>query len=171
MHDWPDLRHILNDFLWVIVDGVATRAYMPERTTQDLDILVRYTDGEMVLSRLQQEGYTVKQKLSIPGFILITPDGIELDVLFGEQLWLEEALKIPMYDAAGYPVLGLPYLVLMKMEISRGRDIGDVTTMLDWADEEQLQAVRKVVAKYSPQDSDDLESLIFIGQKERNTPT
>ena len=31
MNDWPDLRDILQGFQWVIVGGVATRAYMPER--------------------------------------------------------------------------------------------------------------------------------------------
>ncbi|PJH75204.1 MAG: hypothetical protein CO064_07885, partial [Anaerolineae bacterium CG_4_9_14_0_8_um_filter_58_9] len=31
---WPDLREILHDIPWVIVGGVATRAYMPERVTR-----------------------------------------------------------------------------------------------------------------------------------------
>lgn len=52
----------------------------------------------------------------------------------------------------GYPVLGFPYLVLMKMNSGRGRDFGDVTTMLGWADEEQLAAVRDMVTRYSPAD-------------------
>jgi len=171
MHDWPDLRQIFSGIPWVIVGGVATRAYMPERMTQDIDVLVRRADQEVILTRLQQNGYTIKQKLSIPGYTLIAPDGIELDVLLGEQDWLNEALANPTEDAARFPVLGLPYLILMKMESSRGRDIGDVTTMLGWADAAQLQVVRKAVATYSPQDNDDLESLIFIGQQERNSST
>ena len=40
MNPWPDLRLILQGIDWVIVGGVATRAYMPERMTRDLDILV-----------------------------------------------------------------------------------------------------------------------------------
>ena len=40
MNSWPDLRPILNGIKWVIVGGVATRVYMPERMTKDLDILV-----------------------------------------------------------------------------------------------------------------------------------
>jgi hypothetical protein len=35
---------------------------------------------------------------------------------------------------------------------------------------EDLDQVRAVVARYSPEDSGDLESLIFIGQKERELP-
>ena len=57
----------------------------------------------------------------------------------------------------------------MKMASSRGRDLGGVTTMLGWADEETLDQVRAVVARYNAQDSEDLESLIFIGQQERRS--
>ncbi len=55
MHPWPDLRPILEGIPWVIVGGVATRAYMPERVTQDLDILVRHRDGGEVRARLEGE--------------------------------------------------------------------------------------------------------------------
>lgn len=44
MNPWPDLRAILQGIPWAVADGVATRAYMPERMTRDLDILVRQTD-------------------------------------------------------------------------------------------------------------------------------
>ena len=40
MNPWPDLRPILKGIDWAIVDGVATRAYMPERMTKDLWILL-----------------------------------------------------------------------------------------------------------------------------------
>ena len=49
MHPWPDLRELLGGLDWVIVGGVATRAYMPERMTNDLDILIRASDGPAVL--------------------------------------------------------------------------------------------------------------------------
>lgn len=167
MNPWPDLRQILKDFQWVIVGGVATRAYMPERATNDIDILVRQADGQRVMTALQEAGYQAVTELAVPGFLLESPEGVELDVLFGDYEWLAEALAKPEYDPAGYPVLGLPYLVLMKMETGRGRDFGDVTTMLGWADEKQLTSVRDVIARYSAQDLNDLESLIFIGQQER----
>lgn len=167
MNDWPDLRDILQGIRWVIVGGVATRAYMPERMTKDMDILIRAEDETAVLLRLKAADYKVLQPLSIPGYILQSPDGVEIDLLIGSQSWLEAALNQPTTDAVGYPVLGLPYLILMKMAASRGRDFGDVTTMLGWADEKTLAEVRQIVARYSPQDSEDLESLIYIGQQER----
>ncbi len=166
MIDWPDLRTILKDIEWVIVGGVATRAYMPERMTKDLDILINAADEATALSHLQTAGYEIVQPLAIAGYVLRSDEGIEIDLLLGSHTWLEEALAQPEIDPAGYPVLGLPYLILMKMASSRGRDLGDITTMLGWADEETLDQVRAVVARYNAQDSEDLESLIFIGHTE-----
>jgi hypothetical protein len=40
MNPWPDLRPILDGIDWAIIGSVATRAYLPERMTKDLDILV-----------------------------------------------------------------------------------------------------------------------------------
>src|SRR6185436_17475639 len=48
---WPDLREILKGIPWVIIGDVATRTYMPERATQDLDILVSQGNGEEVINR------------------------------------------------------------------------------------------------------------------------
>ena len=81
---------------------------------------------------------------------------------------------IPYRDAGmleGFLIDGLPYLVILKMAVNRGRDLGDLTTMLGWASDEALAQIREVVARYSPEDSADLESLIFIGKKEQETPS
>jgi hypothetical protein len=170
LNPWPDLREILNGIDWVLIGGVATRAYMPERVTKDMDILVRHSDGQEVIERLKQAGYTVVSRLAVPGYLLHSPEGVELDVLFGKYRWLGEALARPERDPAGYPTIGLPYLVILKMAANRGRDIGDLNTMLGWASPEQLQQVREVVARYSPQDSADLEIMIFLGQREKELP-
>ncbi len=168
LKQWPDLREILKEVDWVIVGGVATRAYMPERFTEDLDILVRQADTDFVLACLQKANFSVEGSLAIPGFMLTSPSGTPIDLLLGNQSWLDEAFSHPNKDKAGFPVLGFPYLILMKMDASRGRDFGDVTTMLGWANEADLDAVKHVVKKYSPQDSEDLETLIFLGQQERS---
>ena len=170
MHPWPDLRPILEEIDWLIIGGVATRAYMPERVTKDIDILVRDDDGSDVIERLKSAGFKVISKLAVPGYLLQSPDGIELDVLFGRYQWLNEACRQAGHDVAGYPVISLPFLVILKMAANRGRDVGDLTTMLGWASDEILAQVRAVVARYTPEDNGDLESLIFIGQKERELP-
>jgi hypothetical protein len=170
MNPWPDLRELLTGLDWVIVGGVATRAYMPERMTNDLDILIRAGDGPAVLERLSQAGYDKVSALSIPGYLLRSPEGVELDVLLGEYPWLNEALADPEQDQAGYPVIRLPYLVLLKMAAARGRDIGDLTTMLGLAGAESLAQIRTTIARYSPEDRDDLETLIYLGRREMEPP-
>lgn len=170
MIEWPDLRNVLQGIEWVIVGGVATRAYMPERGTKDLDILVRRADEETILDRLIKAGYKVITPLAVPGYLLLSPEGIEVDVLLGDYPWLKLALKEMQQDAAGYPVIDLPYLVLMKLSASRPQDVADLSRMLGWADENMLERVRQIVARYSPQDVEDLESLIFLGQQERLDP-
>jgi len=166
MTPWPDLRLMLEGIPWAIVGAVATRAYMPERATKDLDILVHRKDGDEVRQRLEAADYTFVTALAIPGFMIQSHRGMEVDVILGDYPWLDEALAHSRQDPAGYPVLNLPYLVLMKLESSRGRDVGDLTTMLGLASDEDLAQVRAVVARYAPTESDDLESLIYLGQLE-----
>lgn len=170
MNQWPDLRSILKGIDWVIVGGVATRAYMPERMTQDMDILVHQNDKDAALAKLQQAGYEILQSLAISGYLLRSPEGIEVDVLFRDDTWLKAALSKPVFDASGYPVIGLPYLILLKMGAQRTQDWADVSRMLGWASDADLDAVRAVVKEYAPEDLEDLESLIFIGKKEQELP-
>jgi len=170
MNPWPDLRPILKDVEWAIVGGVATRAYMPERMTKDLDILVHEKDGEAVIKSLEGAGYRIASKLAIPGYLMLSPDRTEVDVIFGNYRWLKKALSDLGKDPAGYPVLKLPYLVMMKMNAQRVRDIGDLGTMLGWASDSDLDEVRAVIREFAPEDLDDLESLIFIGKKEKDFP-
>lgn len=170
MNQWPDLRPILMGISWVIVGGVATRAYMPERMTKDLDILVHTRDSEMAIARLEASGYRASSQLAIPGVLMLSPDGVEVDVLFGSYPWLDEALKNVTKDTAGYPTIGLPYLIMLKMEAQRAQDWADVSRMLGWAVDADLNAVRAVFTRFSPDDLEDLESLIFIGKKEREMP-
>jgi len=170
MNPWPDLRPILKGIDWAIIGGVATRAYMPERMTKDLDILVHKNDGEAVVKKLEQAGYRIVSHLAVPGYLMLSPEGVELDIIFGSYPWLKEALRHPAYDPAGYPVVSLPYLVVLKMAAQRAQDWADVSRMLGWASDADLDEVRAVVKRYVPEDLEDLESLIFIGRKEQEIP-
>ena len=167
MNPWPDLRPVLQGIPWVVGGAVATRAYMPERATKDLDILVRREDGDKVRKRLEAAGYTFVTHLTgVPGFLFHSPEGVEVDVMLGDDPWLDEALAHPRQDPAGFPVLDLPYLVLMKMKSSRAQDVADLSRMLGLASDEELASVRTVVARYAPTEMDDLESLIYLGRFE-----
>ena len=160
---WPDLRTVLQGFRWAVVGDVATRAFMPERMTGDFDILVHHQDGDAALARLREAGYHVASELSIPGYMLNAPDGTEIDLLLIPFPWIDDALQPDQRDPAGYPVLDLPYLVLMKMETSRAQDLADLSKMLGLAAKEDLARIREIVARYMPAAADDLESLIYLG--------
>ena len=170
MNPWPDLRPILKGINWVIIGGVATRAYMPERMTKDLEVLVHKSDGETVIKRLEQAGYRIVSRLAVPGYLMASPEGIEVDVLFGDYPWLRKALAHPADDPAGYPVIGMPYLILMKLAAQRAQDWADASRILGWAPDAHLDEVRAVVKQYAPEDVEDLESLIFLGKKEQEIP-
>ena len=139
---------------------------MPERKTRAFDILVHHHDGDAALARLKEAGYQVASELSIPGYMLNAPDGTEIDLLLIPFEWLDDALQPDQTDPAGYPVLGLPYLVLMKMETSRPQDLGDLSRMLGLAAEDDLEQVRAAVTRYMPDAAKDLESLIYLGRLE-----
>jgi hypothetical protein len=166
MISWPDLRPVLRGIPWVIVGAVATRAYMPERATKDLDILVRRQDSDEVRECLTAAGYKIVSRLAVPGFLVRAPDGTEVDVILGSYPWLNEALAHVRHDPAGYPVLDLPYLVIMKLAASRLQDTADLSRMLGLASDEELARVRATVARYARDELDDLESLIYLGRFE-----
>ena len=115
---------------------------------------------------METAGYKFITPLAVPGFLLRSPEGVEIDVILGDYPWLDEALAHLCQDPSGLPVLDLPYLVIMKIDASRGRDIGDLTTMLGLASDEELERVRAVVARYTPDLTDDLISLIYLGKVE-----
>ncbi|MBN1873439.1 MAG: hypothetical protein JXA33_04350 [Anaerolineae bacterium] len=166
MHSWPDLRPVLKKIPWAIIGGVATRAYMPERVTHDLDILIHAQNAPTVRQRLETAEYTWVAALAIPGFTYRSSEGIEVDVVLSDAPWVTEALTHPQFDLAGYPILALPYLVLLKLASSRTQDIADLSRMLGLANENTLTQVRTVVACYAPGETEDVESLIYLGKLE-----
>jgi hypothetical protein len=170
MQPWPDLRPILSGLPWAVVGAVATRAYMPERATQDLDILAHQRNQKEVIKRLEAAGYRRGAPLTISGFTFYAPDGVEVDVIFGNQRWLDEALAQLHQDPAGYPILALPHLVLLKLEASRTQDLGDIARMLGLASAEEIARVRSMINRYTPDAAEDIESLIYLGQLEMQQP-
>ena len=169
MRHWPDLRTVLQGLRWAVVGAVASRAYMPERHTADLDIIVDPADAALVWERLRAAGWVFVSDLAIGGRVWAMPDGLEVDVLEGHQPWIDEALATAQPDGDGQPIIGLPYLVIMKMMSSRTIDLGDLSRMLGLASPEHLAAVRRAVSRYLPEDLEDLETLIFLGRQEMGT--
>ena len=151
---------------FVIVGAVATRLYMPLRLTSDIDVLVHARDRDRFGEELTAHGCELMQRLAIPGSRWRLPDGSDLDVLESDEPWVDESLSAPNRSPDGLPVIDLPHLVLMKLRSSRLQDGADVSRMLGQASEAERDRVRAVIAHYLPQDLEDLESLIYLGELE-----
>jgi hypothetical protein len=174
---WTDLTPILSPLLWAVVGAAATRLYMPERVTQDLEVIILAEDASRAREKLADAGFIYHGELSIGGSIpqkdagrsaWISPDEKMIDVIEGHERWWGDALREAQAnrDAQGLPILPLHYLVLMKFQSGRVQDIADITRMLGQADQATLEPVRALFKKYAPSDLADLESLITLGRLE-----
>ena len=141
---------------FVVIGGVATRLYAPERMTDDLDILVEAKNAAFLTADIERAGGSSRCEVN----------GMALDVLEEDAPWAVEAVANPAAAPNGLPVISLPYLVLMKMRASRGIDIGDLTRVLGAADDDAIAEVGRIIAAYLPDGVEDLEGLIYLGKLE-----
>jgi hypothetical protein len=166
--DWSalgvDLSSIKTPF--AIVGAIATRLYMPERATHDIDLFVHADDRHALAGELVEHGFSKHGELSIGGSTWIGADGQQLYIIESNDLWARDAIVSASRAPDGSPVIGLPYLLLLKLRASRFQDTADVSKMLGLASEETLDQVREVIATYQPEDREDLESLITLGKIE-----
>jgi hypothetical protein len=160
-----DLRDLINTS-YVIVGGVATRLYMPERMTDDLDILIHSSHVEQVYAHLSEQKVRYVGDLSIGGTSWELPGRVILDIISSDRPWVKIALLSPRISPDNQPVIDLPYLVLMKMEASRTTDLSDISRMLGQASDQELDEVREVFKTYDPNSLEDLESLVELGKLE-----
>lgn len=165
---FPDLTGILPAVPWAVVGAAAARMYMPERATYDLDILISAGDGPEAHRLFLAYGATFSGELSIGGSSWVLPDGFIVDVLEGQDAWCRRAVLEAQAnrDAAGLPVLPLPYLVLMKFQAGRVQDLADITRMLGQASENQLEQIRSLFEAFEPDGLEDLQSMVELGRLE-----
>jgi len=69
-----NIKRIIQKTLFVVVGGIATRLYMPERMTDDVGILVLTQDAGNLYRELEQAGSTRTGELSIGGSTWKLPD-------------------------------------------------------------------------------------------------
>jgi hypothetical protein len=164
---WTDLTDTLAPIQFAVVGGVATRLYMPERTTKDIDVVIVVSHAKKVRAKLEQAGFTLRAELAlVRRSTWLSPNNQEIDVLEGEEKWWPDAVAQAQTnrDGQGLPILPLPYLVLMKYQAGRAQDLADIERMLGQASDSQLKSVRTLFKKYAPADLADLESLIELGK-------
>ena len=173
MQPVPDLSAILGTIPWVLVGGIAIRAYMPERTTLDVDIMIREEDDTRARAAFKKAGYMITGNLSIGGFSIRRPnteDSPPVDVLVSNEAWFQEALALPGRDAAWLPVMPRPYLILLKMEAGRSQDLVDVQRMLRDTPQSERSSTRALIAHHAPEMVEDYEALIQLADIEFGPP-
>ena len=168
MQPIPDLQHILAPVPWALVGGLALRAYIPERMTLDIAILVHERDAEATRAALLNAGYHMTGLLNIGGFSVQTDDPAAppIDVLTRADPWLDTALAQPVADPAGYPVLGRPYLILLKLQAGRTQDLADVQRLLARVPQPERDSMRLLVLRYAPDLVEDYDSLCTLADLE-----
>lgn len=168
--EWPDLTQVLHPIQYAVVGGVATRLYMPERFTKDLDVVIVAAHADRATLKLKEAGYKLSARLAlIEGSTWVAPNSQEVDVLEGSENWWPEAIQAAQTnrDPQGQPVLTLPYLVLMKYLAGRAQDLADIERMLTQCDDDALDAVRRVFLQIAPGEINDLNSLIELAKLDR----
>lgn len=172
MQPIPDLNQILGSIRWVLVGGLALRAYIPERMTLDVDILIHERDSLRAREALERAGYVVTGLLSIGGFSvqLGGSDSPPIDVLTRVDAWLDQALGSPVLDPAGYPVLGRPYLILLKLQAGRTQDLADIQRLLARTSVAERVMIRQLVAHEAAELIEDFDSLCTLADLEFGPP-
>ena len=156
----------LGDLSYIIVGGLATAKYMPQRMTVDTDILILSEDLGAAEHLLEKSGCRRIGPLSIGGSSWCLPGGRSLDLIALDRPWVREALTSAVRDRNGFPYASLPFLVLMKLESGRLQDLADISRMLGCAEAVQVREVRTVLVRYRPEDIDDFESMLRLGRLE-----
>jgi hypothetical protein len=164
--------NMLNNILsvpYAIIGGQATKSYMPERTTLDWDVLVHASDVDQAREEVMSAGAIAIRPLTIPGFTCRLPDSVPLDVISEDADWVGKALAEAKEESADDhdPVLGLKWLVLLKLKAGRVQDLADISRMMGFASDQDIKATEAVVSQWLEDASEDLASLVQLGQMER----
>jgi hypothetical protein len=163
---------LLDDIPYAIIGGVATRMYMPERTTADIDLLVEPENFDRAIAQLVESGYERRPqqlqfsdtRLGLIGQRLLSSRPV--DILTSHQPWVHDAVASVRWENETLPIVDLPYLVALKLDASRSVDQGDLSRMLGFAAKQDLDRVRSLIGRLLPADVDDLEQYIVLGQYE-----
>jgi hypothetical protein len=163
----PDLGAILGATPWVLVGGLALRAYAPERMTLDVDIMIHTDDEAPVKAAFAAAGYTITGPLTIGGFTAHPDDGsAPIDVLTSTAPWLSAAFVQPTPDPSGLPAMPRPYLLLLKLQAGRTQDLADVQRLLRGTSDGERSAMREIVTQYAADLVEDYDALVTLADLE-----
>jgi hypothetical protein len=172
MRWWDDIGNALGSIPHAVVGAVAANRYMPARQTADIDVAVRKTDLAAAETAVEGAGWRRLGPLRLGGGLAGSSwqdrDGNEADLIGVPGELGRELVTAAQDTVVGVlPYAALEHIVMLKMIASRGRDIGDLTSMLGIATEPQLDAIRVAVKHHGTlEDVEDLEQLIVQGRLE-----
>ena len=98
-----DLRNLRTPY--VIVGGVATALYMPQRLTDDLDILVLAADAPLIHQKPVAAGCRHLEDRDHGETRWEVPGGVRLDVLESTEPWAAAAVAAPNHSPTDLPVM------------------------------------------------------------------
>ncbi|SRR5579875_190721 len=158
----------------LVIGGVATRAYAPERQTKDTDFLIDPDSFSEAVALLRNSGWRKTIDLFFPNSSLgirgeaFEKEGAFIGVITSDREWVREGFARPVYDQTGLRVIPLAYLVLMKIDSAHGIDQGDLTRMLGRLDEEQVEEIAGIVDRHAhdAQAADDVRQYSLLGRME-----
>ncbi len=161
----------------LVVGGVATRAYAPERHTKDIDFLVEDERFHEAAQSLSKNGFRKGHDLYFPNTSLglygeaWSRGHEELDIISTPQEWCHAAFLGRAEDATGLRVIPLPYLILMKFDSARGIDQGDLTRMLGRLDDAEIERLIATVENCcgDPAFAGDIRQYAQLGRWEWET--
>jgi hypothetical protein len=165
-YDGADVGAYLRNVSYLLVGGMASSIYMQPRATLDTDALVSLEELKAAEEGLLAAGCRKTGNLSIGGSTWITPSGEVLDLIALDAPWIEQAMTQPVIGPRGIRFIALPYLVLMKLLSARLQDLADISRMLGVAADEDVEKVLQAVREYSPQDEEDVHSMLRLGRLE-----
>ena len=169
-----DALQALEGLPFAVIGGIATRAYMPERSTKDLDVLVTPRSYREACARLGRAHWVQTRELIFPNTGLALRGSAwgrgheAIDLITSDGPWVDTAVLTARPDPVGMRVVDLPYLILMKLDSGRVQDTSDISRMLALADDSDIERARDVIRQHGT-DSEalrDLDSLLEIGRWE-----
>lgn len=124
---------------YLIYGGLALPAWGAVIATDDVDVVVRLTEGEgpRVLAALRAEGFTIPaaadRMLFIDTWTVATLPGREVDLSLGlsefDAAALARAVRVELYGKR-VPIASAEDLILYKLLSHRRKDLGHVETIL-----------------------------------------
>jgi hypothetical protein len=173
---WRTAHEALGSTAHAVIGAVAANQHMPPRQTADIDFAVRLRELPAAEEAMRTAGWTWTGPLFLAGGL----EGSAWEDAAGNMVDLlgipgatgdETVVSAQDNMVDGIPHTRLPLLVVLKLLSGRGRDIGDLTTMLGLASEYEIGEVRAAVARLGTrEDVDDMEQLVAAGRLEHRRP-